>query len=170
MLTWGNMVTCNSQSHQAVLLVSGAGSGRIRAPHIRSGAVVWISTHKCSQASSATFLHVTSRYVTLRYVTSCYVVMSHYIFSCATSPLQLTTTEEGSLIQLHSNNSGSCLPTTMPWLSQFFAGLLLWRPVFDSRPVQVGYVVDRVAMRQVSLQGLWFSPVTVFNQCSIFTH
>ena len=153
-----------------MLLVSGAGSGRIRAPHIRSGAVVWISTHKCSQASSATFLHVTSRYVMLRYVTSCYVVMSHYIFSCSTSPLRLTTTEEGSLTQLQSNNSGSCLPTAMPWLRQFVVGLSLWRPVFDSRPVQVGHVVDRVALRRVSLRVLWFSPVTIFHQCSIFIH
>jgi len=166
MLIWGSMVTCNWQRHQAVLLVSGAGSGRIRAPHIRSGAVVWISTHKCSQASSATFLYVTSRYVTLRYVTSCYVVMSHYIFSCATSPLRLTTTE-GSLTQLHPNSSGWCLATVMPWLRQFVAGLSLWRPVFDSRPVQVGFVVDRVALRQVSVWVLWFPPVTIFHQCSI---
>lgn len=104
-------------------------------------------------------------HVSLCHVTSCYVVMLHHIFPCATSPLRLTTTEEGSLTQLHCNSIGSCLATVMPWLRQFVAGLPLWRPVFDSRPVRVGFMVDRVALRQVSLRVLWFFPVTIFHQC-----
>ena len=41
------------------------------------------------------------------------------------------------------------------------AGLVPWRPGFDHRPVRVGFVVNKVALGQVSVKVLRFSPVSV---------
>jgi hypothetical protein len=46
-------------------------------------------------------------------------------------------------------------------MSQFVAGLSLRRPVFISRSVHVGFVVDRVALGQVFLSVLQFFPVNI---------
>ena len=42
----------------------------------------------------------------------------------------------------------------MPWLRRLVSSLSPWRPGFDPRPVGTGFVVDKVAMVQVS-------PVTI---------
>jgi hypothetical protein len=46
------------------------------------------------------------------------------------------------------------------WLRRLVADLLLQRPGFSSRSVHVGFVVDRVALGQVSVWVLGFSPVS----------
>jgi len=48
--------------------------------------------------------------------------------------------------QLSSKNYGA-----VPWLRQLFAGLLLQTPNFSPRPVQMGFVVHKVALGQVFL-------------------
>jgi hypothetical protein len=48
------------------------------------------------------------------------------------------------------------------WLRRLATGLSLWRPGFDPGSVNVGFVVDKVAVGQAPLpppQVLWFSPV-----------
>jgi hypothetical protein len=47
----------------------------------------------------------------------------------------------------------------VPWLRRLVAGLSPRRPGFDPKSVQVGYVVDKVALGQVFLRVLQFSPV-----------
>jgi len=48
--------------------------------------------------------------------------------------------------QLGSKNYGA-----VPWLRQLVAGLLLQRPKFRPRPVQMGFLVHKVALGQVFL-------------------
>jgi hypothetical protein len=45
----------------------------------------------------------------------------------------------------------------VPWLRRLVAGLSLLRPGFASGPVNIGFVVDEVALRQVYLRVLRFS-------------
>jgi hypothetical protein len=47
----------------------------------------------------------------------------------------------------------------VPWLRQLAAGLPPRRPGFDPGSVRVGFVVDKVALGQVFLRALRFSPV-----------
>jgi len=49
----------------------------------------------------------------------------------------------------------------MPWLRQLVAGLWLWRPRFVPRSVHAGLVMDKVALHQVFLLVLRFSPVSI---------
>jgi len=60
----------------------------------------------------------------------------------------------------------------MPWLKQIAAGLFLQRPRFNPRPVHVGFVVNKVAMRQALVfSGYFYSRMSVsFYPCSIFIH
>jgi branched-subunit amino acid transport protein len=55
----------------------------------------------------------------------------------------------------------------MPWLEWLVAGLSPRRPGFAARSVHVGFVVDKVALGQVFLRVLRFSPVSIFYHCSI---
>ena len=48
----------------------------------------------------------------------------------------------------------------VPWLRWLVAGLSQRRPGFDPESVHVGFVVDKVALGQVSLRVLRFSPVS----------
>jgi hypothetical protein len=48
----------------------------------------------------------------------------------------------------------------VPWLRRLIAGLSPRRPGFDSGSVHVGFVVDKVALGQVFLRVLRFSPVS----------
>ena len=48
----------------------------------------------------------------------------------------------------------------VPWLRRLIAGLSTLRPEFDSGPMQVIFV-NHVAMGQIFIQLLWFSPVTI---------
>ena len=52
---------------------------------------------------------------------------------------------------------------TVPWVGQLIAGLSPPELVFDPRSVDVGFVVDNVALGQVSLQVLQFSPVSIVS-------
>jgi hypothetical protein len=47
----------------------------------------------------------------------------------------------------------------VPWLRRLAADLPTRRPRFDPGSVHVGFVVDKVALGQVFLRVLWFSPV-----------
>jgi hypothetical protein len=49
----------------------------------------------------------------------------------------------------------------VPWLRLLVAGLSPQRPGFAPRSIHVGFVVDRVALGQVFLQVLRFSPVNI---------
>jgi len=51
--------------------------------------------------------------------------------------------------------------TAVPWLSLLVAGLSLWRPGFDPKPVHVEFMVDKVALGQVRNQEFLFSPVII---------
>jgi hypothetical protein len=50
-------------------------------------------------------------------------------------------------------------PRAVPLLRRLVAGLSQRRPGFDPRAVDVGFVVDKVALGQVFLKELRFSPV-----------
>jgi hypothetical protein len=50
---------------------------------------------------------------------------------------------------------------TVPWLRRLFAGFSPRRPGIASRSVHVGFVLDEVALRQVFLRVLRFSPVII---------
>jgi hypothetical protein len=54
----------------------------------------------------------------------------------------------------------------MPWLRRLVAGLSLQRP----RLVHVGFVVDKVALGQIFLQVLWFSPHQYHSIVALHTH
>jgi hypothetical protein len=54
----------------------------------------------------------------------------------------------------------------MPWLKRLVAGLSLRRPGL----IHVGFVVDKVALGQVSLRVLRFFLPISFYHCSIFTY
>jgi hypothetical protein len=47
----------------------------------------------------------------------------------------------------------------VPWLRRLVAGLSPRRHGFDTDSVHVGFAVDKVALEQVSLRVLQFSPV-----------
>jgi hypothetical protein len=49
----------------------------------------------------------------------------------------------------------------VPWLWRIVAGLPLRRPGFDPGLVHVGFVVDKVALRQVFLRVFGF-PLSIF--------
>jgi hypothetical protein len=49
----------------------------------------------------------------------------------------------------------------VPWLRRLVAGLSPRSPVFAPRSVHVGFVVDKVALGQVFLRVLRFSPVSI---------
>jgi len=49
----------------------------------------------------------------------------------------------------------------VPWLKQLVTGLLLWRPGFDPRRVNVSFVMNKMALRQVLLQALQFYLVII---------
>jgi hypothetical protein len=54
------------------------------------------------------------------------------------------------------------LPTqAVPWLRSLIAGLSERRPRFAPGSIHVGFVVDKVALGQVSLRVLRFSPVSI---------
>ena len=50
----------------------------------------------------------------------------------------------------------------VPWLRRSVAGLSPRRPGFDPGSVHVGFVVDNVALGQVFLRVLRFSPVSIY--------
>jgi hypothetical protein len=56
-----------------------------------------------------------------------------------------------------SNMSGGAVP----WLRSLVAGLSPRRPGFAPGSFHVGFVVDKVALGQVFLRVLWFSPVNI---------
>jgi hypothetical protein len=58
----------------------------------------------------------------------------------------------------------------VPYVKRLVAGFSFWRPRFVLRAVHVEFVVDRVALRQVFLRVLRFSPASIIHHCSIFTH
>jgi hypothetical protein len=49
----------------------------------------------------------------------------------------------------------------VPWLKRLVARLSPRRPGFGLGSVHVGFVVDKVALGQVFLRILWFSPVNI---------
>jgi hypothetical protein len=58
----------------------------------------------------------------------------------------------------------------MPWCRWLFAVLSLWRPGFTSWLVHVGFVGDKVALRKVFLQVLWFFPCQYDFTVAVHTH
>ena len=52
---------------------------------------------------------------------------------------------------------------TVSWLRQLVACLSPWRTRFNARPVHVEFFVDKVTLRQVSLQIFWLSPVSIIS-------
>jgi hypothetical protein len=50
----------------------------------------------------------------------------------------------------------------VPWLRPLVASLFTQRPLFNPGPVHVTFLVDRVALGQIFLQILPFSPVGFF--------
>jgi hypothetical protein len=57
----------------------------------------------------------------------------------------------------------------MLWLRWLVAGLLLWRSGFFPRPVHMRFVVDKVALGQVSVYMIKFCPIIIqpFNRCFV---
>ena len=49
----------------------------------------------------------------------------------------------------------------VPRLRRLVADMLQWRPGIDSRPVDVGFLLDKAALRQVFLEVIWSLPVTI---------
>ena len=52
--------------------------------------------------------------------------------------------------------SATVIYQTVPWLRQLFASLSPWRPGFNPRSVQVGFLVERVTLGQVFVPVLQF--------------
>lgn len=59
---------------------------------------------------------------------------------------------------------------TMTWYRRLVVELSPQRPGLNSRPVCVGYVVDKLRLEQGFIRVLQFSSVTVFHQCSTLIH
>jgi hypothetical protein len=62
--------------------------------------------------------------------------------------------EKNTIEGIHFNREQA-----VPWLRRLVAGLSPRRPGFDPGSVHVGFVVDKVALGQVFLQVLRFSPI-----------
>jgi len=58
----------------------------------------------------------------------------------------------------------------VPWLRRLVAGLSPRRPGFAPGSVHVGFVVDKVALGQVFLRVLRFSPVNIHSTVALHTH
>jgi hypothetical protein len=58
----------------------------------------------------------------------------------------------------------------MPWLRWLVADLSMRRARFASRSVHVGFEVDEVALGQVFLEVLRFSPVSIILIMVLHTH
>jgi len=58
----------------------------------------------------------------------------------------------------------------MPWLRRLEASLSSRRPGFDTGPVDVDFVVNKLTLAQGFLFVLWFPLSVSFHQCSILTH
>jgi hypothetical protein len=61
----------------------------------------------------------------------------------------------------------NCRIPAKPWLRRLVAGLSPRRLGFDSGSVHVGFVVDKVALGQVSPDYFGFPMSILFYQCSI---
>jgi hypothetical protein len=57
--------------------------------------------------------------------------------------------------------SSTVQPLAVPWIRWLVAGLSPRRPGFAPRSINVGFVVDKVALRQVFLRVLRFCPVSI---------
>jgi hypothetical protein len=55
------------------------------------------------------------------------------------------------------------LNKVIPWLRQLVAVLSLWRSRFMPGPVHVGFVMGKVALGQVYLRVILFSPVNIIS-------
>jgi len=55
----------------------------------------------------------------------------------------------------------------VPWVWGLVAGLSPWRPVFNPRPVGVGFVALKAALRRDFLRVLQFSLSVSFHRCSV---
>ena len=60
----------------------------------------------------------------------------------------------------------SALTMAMLWLRVLVSGLSSWRYIFDPRPGNVGFVVDKVALGQIFLSVPCFLLSVSFRQCS----
>jgi hypothetical protein len=60
----------------------------------------------------------------------------------------------------------------MSWLRQLFASLSPWRPGFIPGLIHMGFVMNKVALRQVLLWVLQFSPVSIIAPwlCTLIYH
>jgi hypothetical protein len=58
----------------------------------------------------------------------------------------------------------------MSWLRRLEASLSSRRPGFDTGPVDVDFVVDKLTLEQGFLCILWFPLSVSFHQCSILTY
>jgi hypothetical protein len=63
--------------------------------------------------------------------------------------------------QLNYLEEVSIIIMAVLWLRRLVASLPPWRPGFAQGSVDVGFVVDKVALGQVSLQALHFYPVNI---------
>jgi hypothetical protein len=61
----------------------------------------------------------------------------------------------------------SLMDPTVLWVRWLVAGLSSSRPGFNPRAVLMRFVVDEVALGQIVLPLLWFSPSLSFHQCCI---
>jgi hypothetical protein len=55
----------------------------------------------------------------------------------------------------------------VPWLRRLVAGLSLRRPGFDPGSVDVGFVVDKVALGQIFPEYFGFPQSISFHRCSV---
>jgi hypothetical protein len=63
----------------------------------------------------------------------------------------------------------SVFKKAVPWLRDSVAGISPQRPGFNTRPVHVRFVVDKVAMEQVSLIVLQFLPRQYYSTSDPFS-
>jgi hypothetical protein len=69
--------------------------------------------------------------------------------------------KENRLLIKHNNRT---MNFVVLWLRRLVAGLAPRRPGFKPGSVHVGFMVDKVALGQVSLRVLLFSPVSVISR------
>jgi hypothetical protein len=87
----------------------------------------------------------------------CLLTLAYYAF-----PDDMSLESEGPVSCSHGTPVCNCvLQGAMPWLRSLVAGLSPRRPGFAPGSIHVGFVVDKMALGQVFLRVLRFSPVNI---------
>ena len=71
--------------------------------------------------------------------------------------------------QMRIGNNICVYIRTLQWIRRLFAGLLLQNPVFETRLVDLGFVVDNVALERISHRLIRFPPISIVPPLLYYT-